>query len=121
MDINKNGLDRYITGNYGENQFKNYPEIPEDAHYPNEDDFDSGFWKHDYLVHLTAQDIIFAVNADNEQEAIDFIIDYCEEKLPGLIMSHEEESEKECIEDYTFGGNHGRYLNTFNIFIEKIY
>jgi hypothetical protein len=89
-------------------------------HYPNKNDYDEHFWKHNYMVLLTSQGIEFIVNADHEGDAIDYVIDYCEENLPGLIMSREEEEEEEYLEEYICGGNHGVYLNTYNIRIEEV-
>lgn len=89
-------------------------------HYPNKDDFDEKFWKHNYKVLLTAQGIEYHVNAANEQDALDFVIDYCEEHHPGLLMTREEQEEEEYLEDYICGGNHGLYLNTHHVFIEEL-
>lgn len=90
------------------------------SHIINKDDWNSSFWKHDYIVSVTSQGIRFAVNADNAQDAIDEIIDYCESNLPGLIFSREEEADEEYLEEFIHGGNHGRYLNTRNIHFETI-
>ena len=90
------------------------------AYYPNKDDFEEKFWKRNYRVLLTDQAIEFFVNADNEQEAIDYIIDFCEENLPGLLFDRDEEEEEEFLEEYICGGNHSRYLNTLNIHIKEI-
>ena len=87
-------------------------------HYPNKDDWQERFWQNRYKVWLTAQGILFHVNADHEQDAIDYVIDYCEEHLPGLLMTREEEQEEEYLDDYISGGNHGVYLNTYNVRIE---
>ena len=89
-------------------------------HYPNRDDWQEQFWKNNYQVFLTSQGIRFHVNADHEQDALDYVIDYCEEHLPGLIMSREEEIEEEYLDEYLCGGNHSRYLNTLNIHIELV-
>lgn len=91
-----------------------------EAIYPNKADYDEKFWKHNYKILLTEQGIEFIVNADCEQDAIDYVIDECEENHPGLIMSREEEEEEDFLDDYISGGNHGRYLNTFYIHIEEI-
>ena len=87
--------------------------------FPNKDDWNQSFWKKDYVIYLTAHGIPFAVNADNEQDAIDYVIDYCEENYPGLIMTREEE-EEEFLDDYVCGGNHSRYLYTYNIHIKEL-
>jgi hypothetical protein len=92
----------------------------DNVYYPNHDDYKENFWNNNYRVSVTAQGIEFMVNADNEQEALDYVIDYCEEHLPGLIMSRDDEESEEYLDDYVSGGNHGRFLNTFNIHIESI-
>ena len=89
-------------------------------HYPNKDDFDGGFWKHNYKIFLTAQGIEYHVNADCERDAIDYVIDYCEENHPGLLMSIEERDEEKFLDEYICGGNHGLYLNTHNVYIEEM-
>lgn len=93
----------------------------ETVYYPNLSDWQEHFWEHDYLIRLTEHGILFAVNADCEQDAIDYLIDYCEVDLPGLVMSREEEEEEEeFLEEYICGGNHGIYLNTYYINIEEV-
>lgn len=115
-----------LSGN-GEDDEDNIGEskVNEDAgpYYPNKDDYDSQFWKGNYKVLVTAQGIEFIVNADNEQDAIDYVIDYCEENLPGLIMSDEEEQELQTeghLDDYIQGGNHSKYLNTYDVHISRV-
>lgn len=88
-------------------------------YYPNIDDFTEHFWKNDYHILLTSQGISFFVNADNEQEALDFIIDYCEDKMPGLVASINEIDESEA-DQYYCGGNHSLYLTTDHIHIKKL-
>ena len=85
------------------------------SHYPNKDDFNCGFWDNNYRILLTAQGIEFVVNANNESEAFDFIIDYCEENMPGLLFSIDEVDSEKFLGDYITGGNHGRTLNTYNV------
>ena len=84
----------------------------------NKDDYEENFWNHNYKITVTAQGLEFIVNANNEQDAIDYLIDYCQEHHPGLLMTHEETFEEEFIDDYICGGNEGLYLNTYNIHIE---
>lgn len=85
-------------------------------YFVNRYDYNNKFWKNDYEI--TIDGIEFTVNADNESEAFDFLIDYCEEHIPGLIMSEKEEVELEhFLDDYVCGGNHGRYINSYNISI----
>lgn len=88
-------------------------------HYPNKEDWDSKFWKNNYRISLGFGSV-FMVNADNEQDALDYVIDYCEDNLPGFIMTEKEESEEDYLDDYVSGGNNGKYLNTFNIHIELL-
>ena len=88
--------------------------------YPNKEDYEEQFWNHNYKVQVSMQGMEFIVNADCEQDAIDYIIDDCEENYPGLLWSREEEQEQEYLEEYICGGNHGRYLSTHNIHIEEI-
>jgi len=90
------------------------------TYYPNKSDYDDNFWKHNYKVLVTAQGIEFIVSADNEQEAIDYIIDYCEDNhLDGLVSDGSDLDEIER-EEFIQGGNHGLYLTTRNIHIERI-
>jgi len=88
--------------------------------YLNKNDWDKIFWKHKYIVHVSAQDIIFAVNANFEQDAIDCIIDHCQKHNPGLLFTKEEEEDEEFIDEYISGGNEGLHFSTHNIFIEEI-
>lgn len=101
-------------------KFKHLANLEQEVNYPNLDDWKESFWKHNYLIHLTAQNILFAVNANHEQEAIDYIIDYCEKHFPGLLLTHEEADEEAFLDEYICGGNHGRYLNTEHIRIEPL-
>lgn len=83
------------------------------------------FWKHSFKVHLHEFDTEgILINADHEQDALDYAIDYAEEqKWEGLFLSNEqiEELEKEgFLEDYISGGNHGRYLSSLNVTIIKL-
>jgi|APSaa5957512622_1039677.scaffolds.fasta_scaffold127795_2 hypothetical protein len=88
--------------------------------YPNKDDYDENFWGKNYRVLVSTQGIEFLVNANHEGDAIDEVIDYCEEYLPGLLWTREEEMEEEFIDEYICGGNHGRYFSTYNIHIEEV-
>jgi hypothetical protein len=105
--------------------FKRQPTTPQEAtmaYYPNENDWSENFWKNNYRILVSAQGIEFFVNADNEQEALDYIIDYCEDNLPGLLWDDEDldEMNEEEKDKYICGGNHGRYLSTHNIHIETV-
>lgn len=80
------------------------------------------FWKHSYRVHLHELDPVgLLVNADNDQDALDYAIDFAEEKgWNGLFFTPEEWENEKFKEDYISGGNHGRVLNSMNIRIVKI-
>jgi hypothetical protein len=83
------------------------------------------YWNKLYLIQLTMQGIPYVVNANNETDAIDYLIDYLEEHSPGLIMSEEEEvrmyeEEPEYLDEFIQGGNHGKYINTTNIRLDEI-
>jgi len=84
-------------------------------YYVNVDDYKENFWKNDYMILLTAQGIQFIANADNEQDALDYVMDYCMEHCQGLVMTQEEQENEEFIDDYMLAGNESRYFNTFNI------
>ena len=61
-------------------------------HIVNRDDIEEHFWKTNYIVHVSAQDIIFSVNADCEQDALDFIMDYIvEHEMTGLYCTPNDE------------------------------
>lgn len=93
--------------------------------YVNPDD--KLFWRNTYLVYIeTGMYWLkpFLVHANNEQEAFDEIVDYAEEKgFVGYFAedSHLEELRQDAIasghdedafidEQFTQGGNHGRYF-----------
>lgn len=83
------------------------------------------FWDHSYRIHLSEFDTEgILVNANHEQDALDFAIDYHEEQgNEGLFLSPEEIEKKEqegFLEDHMSGGNHGRYLSSFNIRIDQL-
>ena len=88
--------------------------------YINPDDFEwneetlEPFWKHIFIITLPPFGPRCIINADNLQDAIDYLIDYCEENWPGFILSEEDQLEAEregYIDDFIYGGNHGKYLN----------
>ena len=87
--------------------------------YLNKDDYDEQFWCNNYKITVSSQGIIYIVNADCAQDAIDIVIDHCEKEAPGLLWSRDEENEWE-MDDYICGGNHCRYLSTHNVRIEQI-
>lgn len=88
-------------------------------YYVNLDDYDENFWGKNYIINV--EGVNFVANADNFQDAIDFIIDYCEWFLPGLLMTQDEVDEEEFLNDYICGGNHGRYINTPEVHLVKVY
>ena len=98
----------------------------DETHYPNRDDWNESFWNNKYHVWITAQGIKFAVNANDEGEAIDYIIDYCQDNLPGLLFTHEEAHElrleslldygdERYVDDYISGGNEVLHLSSHNV------
>jgi hypothetical protein len=94
-------------------------------YFVNKDDFHCKFWKKNYRVTITAQGIEFIVNADCEQDAIDYIIDYCyENNLNDLVASYndllEDGYNETEIDEFVCGGNWGLYLTTYNVSIEEI-
>jgi len=87
---------------------------------------DDLFWyDHEYLIRLTRHGIAFITTAQNEQDAVDVVIDYIEDHpatYQSLLLSKEDEYNmtEEELQDYWFGGNCGRYLSTTNIQIHRI-
>lgn len=85
------------------------------------------FWKHSYRVYLVQQacDGII-VNADHEQDALDFAIDYAEKQgWEGYFLDNDEIDERIDkdtgeVMDAVCGGNNCRYLNSYEIRIEKL-
>jgi len=78
-------------------------------YYPNRSDWFNSFWKYHYLVNVDGW--LFAVNANHEQDALDYVIDHCEKYVKHLLMIPEDVEEEEYLEDYICGGNHGRYFS----------
>jgi hypothetical protein len=76
--------------------------------YVNEDE---KFWKHSYKVFLHEFDYDgIIVNADNEQDALDYAIDYAEEQgWMGLFIENPTE---EDYETQLVGGNHSLVLSS---------
>lgn len=108
----------------------------EKVHFPNLDDFREQFWKRNWAIRLSMAGTLFLVNADSMQDAFDYVIDYCSEHLPGLIMDDEhmqelrqdyrrdnpeidyaadEWADMGYVDGYICGGNASEYLNTHNI------
>ncbi len=92
--------------------------------FANKEDYKSQFWKRNYAVTLSGFGPTVIVNADHEQDAMDYAIDHAEDKgYEGLFRSKEdiEELEEEGnLDDYVSGGNHGRYLSSLNVSIEQV-
>jgi hypothetical protein len=85
--------------------------LPEDVIYVNPEDWNNNFWKNKYLISMPAIGTShFAVNADHEQDAMDYVIDYCEEK-GWYAMTEQEILEEKYLGEYVNGGNHGIFLN----------
>ncbi len=93
-------------------------------YFPNLDDWNGDFWRHDYLIFITAQGILFAVNADSADSALDEIADYAERHMPGLVSSYDEMVRDGYtdleIEEYVVAGNHSVYFTTHNITIKEL-
>lgn len=77
------------------------------------------FWNHSYRVHLSEySNGGLLVNANNEQDALDYAIDYAEEQnWMGLFIENPTDEE---MESHITGGNHGLTLSSENITIEKV-
>ena len=92
--------------------------------FANKEDYKNQFWKRNYAVTLSEYGPVVIVNADHEQDALDFAIDYAEEKgYEGLFLDDADIDELEqegYLDDYVSGGNHGRYLSSMNVGIEEI-
>lgn len=88
-------------------------------YYANYEDYESGFWNNNYAIRIDSMN--FVANANNAQEAIDYVIDYCEWFRPGMLMRQDEVEQEEHLDDYICGGNHCRYINSLNVNIEKIF
>jgi hypothetical protein len=95
-----------------------------------------GFWDHRYLVTLSEFGPTLMVNADNEQDALDFAIDCAEEQgWEGLFLDdldiqelinravndgYSDDLIYTYLDEYPSGGNHCRYLSSYNIFIKEV-
>jgi hypothetical protein len=91
------------------------PDYPDGWEYENEP---VKFWKHSYMVCLNEFDVEeMYINADNEQDALDYAIDIAEEKgWMGLFI---ENPTKEERDEHVSGGNHGLLLGGYPI-IKKV-
>lgn len=89
--------------------------ILSDIEVCNPDDID--FWKHTYIIRTEGS--TFMAFANHEQDAIDYMIDYCEEQqYNGLVCSMNDIPDEE-IDGYIVGGNHCLVLTT-NYHITKL-
>lgn len=98
--------------------------MTQEIYYPNPEDLKESFWKQNYEIVISRCGFTFQVNADNAQDAIDYVIDYIEEQgWIGLLLSADDQQELESdgyLDDYICGGNHSRYLNTHNVTINQL-
>jgi hypothetical protein len=88
--------------------------------YDNEEE---KFWKHSYKVSLSEFDNGFTINADNEQDALDYAIDLAEEKgWVGLFLDQNDivDMTEQELGEHTSGGNHGLYLSSMNWRIDQL-
>lgn len=89
--------------------------------YVNED---TKFWNHSYEVYLSEFSGPILVNADNEQDALDYAIDYAESQgWVGLFLDQSDIIELEnegFLDEHISGGNHGLYLSSHNWSIKKL-
>lgn len=83
--------------------------------YVNPDDINDGFWN--YNITITIENKKFIVNANHVQDALDYIVDYCEEYLPGLLIDPDDEDDQR---DMIIAGNHSRFLSVESIHLENI-
>ena len=76
------------------------------------------FWKHSYNVLLSEFSDEIYVNADCDQDALDYAIDYAEEQgWMGLFIDNPTD---EDYETQMSGGNHSLVLSSDNVFITQI-
>jgi hypothetical protein len=85
---------------------------------------DEKFWNHSYRIHLHELDSPgILVNANCEQDALDYVIDWHEEKgNMGLFFTNEEldAMTEEERGEYITGGNHCLTCNSYNVRIIEI-
>ncbi len=84
----------------------------------NPEDINDDFWGNAFLFQLTRVGFAFIVSGDCLQNALDELIDFLVSDSPGLIS---EEHEMECPENHLMGGNEGKYINTLNYRISKLW
>lgn len=85
---------------------------------------DEKFWKHYYLVSFdnhTGWDSAICVNADNEQDALDYAADYAESKhWVGYFLDYELEKEYAEFNEVMYLGNHGLPIHITDLNIMQI-
>ena len=84
----------------------------------NPDDHLENFWGKNYSITVGRFGGPFIVNADCEQDALDYLADWCEVNAPGLLWTIEEELALEFPDEYITAGNHGRKFSEIEIHIE---
>jgi hypothetical protein len=90
-----------------------------DPEFVNPGDWACKFWKHNYLITVTAQGTQFFVNAEYEGAALAELVDFCEDRYPGLV-SDGADLDEDDREEYFCGGNYGLYLTTNHIQIKEL-
>lgn len=88
--------------------------------YINEDE---KFWKHSYRVHLHQLDADgLLVNADCDQDALDYAVDYAEQKgWEGIFVDEADIERKDENEiDIIRAGNHCKPLNSWEVTITQL-
>jgi hypothetical protein len=89
---------------------------PDAIEFANPNDWTAHFWKHDYIVTLDFG-VKVAVNADNEQDALDYVIDFFEVRgYNGFVA---ELGEIEDDREYYVGGNHSLALTSDYIDVKE--
>ena len=87
----------------------------------NIDDINDNFWNHMFMITVSMAGIKFLINATCTQDAFDTLIDYLADEdnhCTGLLFGETEDVE--FPEDYISGGNAGRTLSTYNVYVQKL-
>ena len=89
--------------------------------YVNEDE---KFWDHSYNVSFASclgWDSAICVNADNEQEAVDFAADHAQEQgWVGYFIDDEDLAEHEEFNDVLYVGNCGWPIQASELHVEQL-
>jgi hypothetical protein len=83
---------------------------------------DEGIWSNHYLIAIDYFKVYYVI-ADCEQDALDILIDYCEERnYQGYFYTDEdlEEMTQEEQDDLLIAGNHCRYISNDVLIIEQL-